>query len=212
MTTYRHRRLIRGGREELEMERLRPEEIEQKAFRHTREGFDPEEVRGFLLEVAREQRQLLSDAAVCGHTPAEGDQIDELLRAAAETAGRIQREAEERAERIRAEAEDAAAITKLSVDAQLRHLVAEAERRAADANRSEREAIRARVRRVEERERRSEAAAKALAAQLRSLEELAVRTRAQLEDDPIVVESIHRAPPPPPPPNARSGSRTVVVR
>jgi DivIVA domain-containing protein len=131
------------------MSRHDPKQIRARQFARVRRGFDPEQVRAFLDEVATQMEQAVSElrfaqeeaeAAARRGSPDPytqlGSRVAELVRGAEEHAARVREEAQEQAQRQVSEADDHAERTKQEVEAHAKQVRSEAQA-AAERVRSE---------------------------------------------------------------------------
>jgi DivIVA domain-containing protein len=96
---------------------VRPEEIEGKEFLVSLRGYDKDEVRGFLREVAADYRKLAQGQGEAPNddrptppppaSPTATGEVAEVMRAVVAEAAQIRAEAERDAERMRSAAEQA---------------------------------------------------------------------------------------------------------
>lgn len=123
---------------------LTPDQIEQRTFALVTDGYDPEAVRRFLLEVAATVRVALhatnlTPAPAPAPAPSGGDPFERVgaevagvLRAAEDAATALRTEAEEEAAAVRAEAERELLALRSATDDEIGELLERA-RREADA-------------------------------------------------------------------------------
>jgi DivIVA domain-containing protein len=91
---------------------LTPEDIERHQFATSKRGFDPDEVRRFLREVAEAQRQA-SESPRFGRI---GDEVAAVLESAHRSAAAIEDAAQAEADRVRAAADAYAAEVRAKAD------------------------------------------------------------------------------------------------
>jgi DivIVA domain-containing protein len=131
------------------MSRHDPKQIRARQFQRVRRGFDPEQVRVFLDEVATQMEQVISElrfareeAEAASRRAAPdpyaqlGSHVAELVRGAEEHAARVRREAQEHADRQVSEASEIAEQTKREAEDHAKQVRAEADA-AAERSRSE---------------------------------------------------------------------------
>lgn len=176
---------------------LTPDQIEQHTFSLVAQGYEPEAVRKFLLEVAATVRLALHTTNVTAATAAStpppppadpfervGAEVAGVLRAAEDAANALRVEAEEEAAALRAGAEEEAATLRAGIGAELRALRADAETEAAalrvDA-RADVDAMREDARREAAEIRRLAEAEAVAVAERASLDADAIRQRAETD-------------------------------
>ena len=191
---------------------LTPEQIDGKTFARADNGLDPQEVAAFLREVAAEHRGLL-DALKEGLRRREpgalAEEVEDLMRTAAESAARITGQADREARALRERAEHEARMIRNSAQSAADRLRRETEHEAAETRRAAEEESRIALERIREREERIVAADATVRDRLSSVEDLIARARAHMGADGGLPESPSRVlAPPPPPPN---GNGQVIV-
>jgi DivIVA domain-containing protein len=131
-----------------------PRQIRARQFVRVKKGFDPDQVRAFLDEIATQIEQLQSelrftqeerDAAARRASPDPytqlGAHVAELVRGAEEHAERIRRDAQEEADRLMAEAARAAEAAKQEAEARADELKENAEKEASRLREEARSAL-----------------------------------------------------------------------
>jgi DivIVA domain-containing protein len=135
-----------GGRRKQQETDMRPDEIQSRDFLVGLRGYDKDEVRAFLDEVASEHAAVLAELEEARIMPAPEpvtvtvtDDLDSLgigvaaiLRTARESAAELTGTAEQQAAALRDEAEQHAANLRSEADAHATRVREDAERRAAD--------------------------------------------------------------------------------
>jgi DivIVA domain-containing protein len=95
---------------------ITPEQVKNREFTVRLKGYDPEEVRSFLAEVAAAYRATIRDQGAQWALSNISDDMAAVLRAAHETAEKVLAQAETQADELRSRAEAAAALRDSEAD------------------------------------------------------------------------------------------------